>query len=82
MALELRVDTAVNAWVLAREIFVTVVLKFKIGVDRSSPYGKAFSVTPKSVEITNMKVMANDTEMEMEQMMVQSAANIHLENVK
>lgn len=82
MAIELWIDKSLEQWVRARDIIITTVIKFKISVDRSSPYGKSFSIRPTSVEITNLKVLANETEMEMEQMMIQSAANIHLEEAK
>ena len=43
---------------------------------------KKFSITPKNLEISNLKVMEDGQEVEMEQMMIQSVINIQLENLK
>jgi len=61
---------------------LTVVFKFKIAVDDTLPGSKKFSLTPKNLEITNLKVLNEGQEVEMEQMMIQSVVNLQLENLK
>lgn len=63
-------------WEEAREIYITVVFKFKITVNDVNPTTKKFSVTPKNLEVTNLKVLNENNEEEMEQMMIQSMINI------
>lgn len=55
---------------------MTVVFKFKIAVDDTLPGSKKFSLTPKNLEITNLKVLNEGQEVEMEQMMIQSVVNL------
>ena len=43
---------------------------------------KKFTFTPKDIEIANFKMFKGEEELQMEQMMIQSVANLQLENVK
>lgn len=56
--------------------------KFKVAVNEVNASTKKFSITPKNLEITNLKVLQDGQEEEMEQMMIQSVINIQLENLK
>ena len=53
-------------WEEARSIYITMVFKFKISVNDVNPSTKKFSVTPKNLEITNLKVLKSGQEEEME----------------
>jgi len=68
--MNLNVETSPRNWEAARDIYMTAVFKMKTVVDGSSPRGKKFSWTPKNIEITNLKVLKGDEEMQMEQMMI------------
>ena len=69
-------------WEEARQVYMTIVFKYKIAVNEVNASTKKFSVTPKNLEVTNLKVINDGTEEEMEQMMIQSVINIQLENLK
>ena len=56
VALDLKIDTGIEQWVSVRQVFLTSELKFKIGMDRSDPTDKKIQITPKSIELTNLKV--------------------------
>jgi hypothetical protein len=64
--MNLNVETSKGNWEAARDIYMTLVFKFKIQVDSSNPFRKKFSVTPKNLEVTNLKVLKDEGEMEME----------------
>ena len=81
-ALQLNVETLPDMWDPVRNIYATVVFKMKVTTDDTNPFGKKIVFLPKNVEITKLKVLGGDQEMEMEQMMIQSLANIQLEQVK
>lgn len=68
--MNLNVETSKGVWESARDIYMTVVFKFKIAVDGSNPFRKKFSFTPKNFEVTNLKVNKDDTYQEMESMMI------------
>lgn len=82
LVLNLNVETTRGNWESAREVYLTTVFKFKVSVNSTNPFSKKFALTPKNLEITNLKVLMKDKEMEMEQMMIQSVVNIQLENFK
>jgi hypothetical protein len=82
IVMNLNVETSPRNWESARDIYMTVVFKMKTAVNSTDPLAKVFSVTPKNIEITNLKVLKGEEEMQMEQMMIQSVTNIQLENVK
>lgn len=66
LVMNLNVETSRGNWEAARDIYMTLVFKFKIQVDSSNPFRKKFSVTPKNLEVTNLKVLKDEGEMEME----------------
>lgn len=68
---------------MAREFYITIVFKCKIESIGIKPTDKKLSFIPKNIEITNLKVLNDEgEEQEMEQMLIQSVANIQLENLK
>lgn len=76
LVLNINVETTPGNWEAARDIYLTMVYKQKIAVTATNPFQKKFSLTPKNLEITNLKVFKDDKEMEMEAMMIQSVVNI------
>mmetsp|Transcript_42148 Transcript_42148/g.64639 ORF Transcript_42148/g.64639 Transcript_42148/m.64639 type:complete len:555 (-) Transcript_42148:60-1724(-) len=81
-AFQLNVETLPDMWDVARNIYATVVVKLKVTTDESNPDNKKLILLPKNIEITKLKVLSGETPMEMEQMMIQSLANIQLEQAK
>ena len=65
-----------------RNMYLTLGFKMKIKQDARSPFDKRFIVTPRSLEISQLKVMKGDEEMTTEQMMLQSLANLQMEALK
>ena len=72
------VETEPGRWESVRSIYITAVFKFKIVKDGSLQ----FVFSPKNIEISELKVMNGDQEEPMEQMMIQSVANIQLDAFK
>jgi len=64
------VETTPKHWEPVRNIYTTITFKLKMGMDDSNPFDKKFSVTPKNIEISNLKVMKGSEVQEMEQMMI------------
>ena len=62
-----------------RNIYITFVAKFKISTDASNPFNKVFKFMPKTIEMSQIKVLKNDEEQASEQMMIQSMVNIQFE---
>lgn len=81
VAATINVEKTHGSWEAARDVYITMVFKFKIttDVDDANPFSKRFIFTPKNVEISQIKVMKGEEEMSMEQMMIQSMANIQFE---
>jgi thiaminase len=53
-----------------------------VTTDDTNPFEKKFKFLPKTVEISQLKVMRENEEMTAEQMMVQSMVNIQFEQAK
>ena len=49
---------------------MTVEIKFKLATKSTGPSSKRFAITPKNIEIANLKVMRGAEELEMEQMLI------------
>lgn len=79
---KLNVETAPRVWESARDLYITVAFIMKTSVSDTNKFIKKLAWTPKNLEITNLKVMKGEEEMEMEQMMIKSVTNIQLENLK
>jgi hypothetical protein len=82
LALQLNVETLPGMWDPIRNIFLT--LQFKMKMQQNEQDGlKSISIMPKNLELTQIKVIKGENEvMDMEQMMLQSMANIQLEQAK
>jgi len=79
VAATINVEMLPEVWDSVRQVYVTLVFKYKQTTDDSNPFNKQFVFTPKNIEISQLKVMKGDEEMSMEQMMIQSMANIQFE---
>lgn len=66
IVMNLNVETSTRNWESARDIYMTAVFKFKVAVNDTNPFTKKYSVTPKNIEITNLKVLKGEEEMQME----------------
>ena len=82
MAAVINVETLPDVWDAVRNLYFTLVFKMKLTTDDSNPFNKKFVVLPKNVEVSQIKVLKGDEEMSMEQMMIQSMANIQFEQIK
>ena len=81
IALQINVETFPQVWDPVRNIFMTMVFKMK--TTQVETNGQKFlKFIPKNFELTQIKVNKGDQPMEMEQMMLQSMANIQLEQTK
>ena len=83
VALQLNVESLPGMWDPVRNVFFTVQFKFKMTVTEQDG-DKFLNIIPKNLELTKLKVLKGEgqEEVEMEQMMIQSMANIQLEQVK
>jgi len=81
--LQINVETLPNMWEPVRNLYVTMVAKAKL-VQKSDEDGsnKVLILNPRSIEMSQMIVKKGEEEVQMEQMMIQSMANIQLEQVK
>lgn len=70
IAATINVEHQHGTWEAARDVYGTLVFKFKITTDDSNPFNKQFIFTPKNIEISQLKVMKGDEEINMEQMMI------------
>lgn len=64
--LTIMVEKPGKQWEEARQVYITMVFKFKLAVNDVSATTKKFSVTPKNLEVTNLKVLNDGQEEEME----------------
>lgn len=80
--MNMAVEASPNNWEDARNAYATLVFKFKIKQDDSNPFNKKISFTPRSLEISQLKMMNGNEESTTEQMMLQSMANLQLEGMK
>jgi len=57
-------------WDPIRNIYITFVAKFKVSSDNSNPFNKVFKFLPKTVEMSQIKVLKNGEEQASEAMMI------------
>lgn len=69
-------------WDPIRNIYMTLVAKFKISTDASNPFNKVFKFLPKAIEMSQVKVLKQAEEQASEAMMIQSMVNIQFEQAK
>lgn len=74
-AMQLNVEHLPGMWEPVRNIYVTAVFKMKLSQSEENGE-KLIHFTPKNVELTQLKVLKNEESIDMEQMMLQSLANI------
>lgn len=80
MYAQINVETQPGVWSNARNMYMTFVFKMKVATDDTNPSDKKITFTPKSIEMSQMKVTKSGGEdIEDEAMMIQSMANIQLE---
>lgn len=71
-----------DQWIPVRNIYATFVFTFKATMDQKDPSNKKVVMLPKRVELSAIKVMKDEEEMSMEQMMIQSMASIQFEQAQ
>lgn len=79
LAAQINLENLPGMWEPVRNIYMTLVFKFKIQMNDSNPLDKTVVINPKNVELSEMKIMNGSEEMAMEQMMIQSMVNIQFE---
>lgn len=82
IVMNLNVERTPGTWESAREVYLTIVFKMKMKQDDSNPFNKKLSVTPRGLEISQLKVLKGTEEMTVEQTMIQSMANLQMEALK
>lgn len=73
---QVNVETLPDMWDPIRNIYMTLVAKFKISTDASNPFNKTFKFLPKTMEMSQIKVLKGGEEQASEAMMIQSMVNI------
>jgi len=59
---QVNVETLPDMWDPIRNIYMTLVAKFKISTDASNPFNKTFKFLPKTIEMSQIKVLKNGEE--------------------
>lgn len=57
LPLTILVETGPRKWEEARKIYITAAFKFKLNAKNVNKSTKKFAVTPKNIEVTNIKVI-------------------------
>lgn len=70
LAAQINMESMPNMWEPVRNIYMTLVFKFKISMNDKNPLDKTVVINPKNVELSEMKIMNGAEEMAMEQMMI------------
>jgi len=60
---QINIETLPGMWEPIRNLYITMVAKFKVTVNTENPFDKKFVLTPKAVEMSQMKVMKGTEEM-------------------
>lgn len=72
-----------GSWRPVRDLYITVTFKMKTTTEFDEVTGeKSLVLLPKNIEISQLKVLKDNEEEQMEQMMIQSMANVQLEQAK
>jgi hypothetical protein len=82
VAAQINLETLPKQWEPVRNIYLTLVFKFKLSINDKDPNDKLLMINPKNIELSEMKIMNDKEEMSMEQMMIQSMVNIQFEQLK
>lgn len=70
IAAQINLETMPNMWEPVRNIYLTLVFKFKLSINDKDPLDKLLLINPKNIELSEMKIMSGKEEMSMEQMMI------------
>jgi hypothetical protein len=70
LAAQINMESLPGMWEPVRNIYLTLVLKFKISMNDKNPLDKTVVISPKNLELSEMKIMNGAEEMSMEQMMI------------
>lgn len=66
LVLSIEVETDRNTWEPARSLYLTLVATAKTQMDDKNPFAKQFILTPKNVQLSQVKMMKGEEVMEME----------------
>lgn len=58
----MNVETLPDMWDPIRNIYITLVAKFKLTTDESNPFNKVFKFLPKNIELSQIKVLKKGDE--------------------
>ena len=70
LAAQINLENLPGMWEPVRNIYMTLVFKFKIQMSDKNPLDKTVVINPKNIELSEMKIMNGAEEMAMEQMMI------------
>lgn len=70
VAAQINLETLPKQWEPVRNIYLTLVFKFKLSINDKDPSDKLLMINPKNIELSEMKIMNDKEEMSMEQMMI------------
>jgi len=70
VAAQINLETLPKQWEPVRNIYLTLVFKFKLNINDKDPKDKLLMINPKNIELSEMKIMNDKEEMSMEQMMI------------
>lgn len=70
VAAQINMENLPGMWEPVRNIYMTLVFKFKISMNDKNPLDKTVVINPKNLELSEMKIMNGEEEMSMEQMMI------------
>ena len=66
LAAQINLDNGEQDWQPVRNIYLTLVLKFKLSMNNNDPSDKLLMINPKNLELSEMKIMNGQEEMSME----------------
>jgi len=82
LAAQINLENLPGMWEPVRNIYMTLIFKFKIQMNDSNPLDKKIILNPKKFELSEIKITNGDEQMTMEEMMLQSMMNLQFEQVK
>lgn len=66
LAAQINMESLPGMWEPVRNIYLTLVFKFKISMNSKNPLDKTVVINPKNLELSEMKIMKGEEEMSME----------------
>jgi len=70
VAAQINLQTEPAQWDPVRNIYLSLVFKFKLSINDKDPNDKLIVINPKNIELSEMKILNGQEEMSMEQMMI------------